>query len=72
MFPPKSHDENCSAEFPLWLPETYNLVYELPRFVKRFMELQERYEQHFVYPLPHPLISWSEIVYVICLLPLTN
>lgn len=43
MFPPKSHDENCSTEFPQWLPETYNVVYELPRFVKRFLQQQERY-----------------------------
>lgn len=49
MFPPKSNVENCSAEFPSWLPETYNTVYELPRFVKRFLEQQERYNfHHFV------------------------
>lgn len=46
MFPPKSHDQSCSKEFPLWLPETYNVVYELPRFVKRFLEQQERYNTH--------------------------
>ena len=46
MFPPKSQDENCSTEFPLWLPETYNVVYELARFVKRFLEEQERYIAH--------------------------
>ena len=49
MFPPKSNVEMCSTEYPSWLPETYNTVYELPRFVKRFLEQQERYNfHHFV------------------------
>jgi len=41
MFPPVSGNRE-SSEFPLWLPETYNIVYELPRLVKHYMELQER------------------------------
>ena len=28
---------------PSWLPETYNLLYELPRLVHRYMQAQERY-----------------------------
>ncbi len=31
------------GETPPWLPLTFNLLYELPRFVKCFAEKQERF-----------------------------
>lgn len=30
---------------PKWLPLTFNLMYELPKFVRDFMEKKERYER---------------------------
>ena len=37
---------------PEWLPETYNLLYELPRFVCRHTQKRERYIMYMctVYP----------------------
>ncbi len=34
----------ADGDTPNWLPETYNLFYELPRFVHRYKTLEAKYE----------------------------